>query len=285
MHISGGNMYASINDLSTFGRAILSSQLIKPALTRRWLKPVSYSADPAASVGAPWGLRRIQLQPATQPFRALTAFVKSGTFQDYSSFITLIPQYNIGFTVMLAGRGPLSNFEIADFMGAALIPAYDTAARNEAGLVYAGTYVSAEIGPTGTALNTSIIITTDPAKPGLGIVSWISNGTNMIDLAVKVQSGSNVTPHNAEVRLYYTQLESEAANGGKEQSWKAVFEDTGIPWVDGGLFSTACGAWVGITGVTYGSLPLDEFIFNFDAASRVVSITNLALRSTLYKIS
>jgi hypothetical protein len=278
-------MYASTNDLSTLGRAILSSQLIKPALTRRWLRPISFSADPAASVGAPWGLRRIQLQPTTQPFRALTAFVKAGTFQVYSSFISLIPEYNLGITVMIAGNGPLSNFEIADFMGAALIPAYDIAARNEASLVFAGTYVSAGTGTDGAALNASMTITTDRAKPGLGIVSWISNGTNMLDLAVKVQSGVDATPHNAEARLYYTQLESKIAYGGKQQSWKAVFEDTGVSWVDGGLFSTACGAWVGITGVTYGSLPLDEFVFTFDAASRVVSVTNLALRSTLYKIT
>jgi hypothetical protein len=280
-------MYASTNDLSTLGRAMLSSQLIKPVLTRRWLRPVSYSADPAAAVGAPWGLRRIQLQPATQPFRALTAFVKSGAFQDYSSFITLMPQFNLGFSIMLAGKAPLSNFEIADFIGAAIVPAYDAAARNEAGLIFAGTYVSAHTGTNGTSSNasTSITVTVDPAKPGLGITSWISNGTNMIDLAVKVQSGLNVTAQNPEVRLYYTQLESKTASGGKEQSWKAVFEDTGVPWTDGGLFSTACGAWVGITGVTYGSLPLDEFIFTFDAASQVVSITNLALRSTLYKVS
>lgn len=50
------------------------------------------------------------------------------------------------------------------------------------------------------------------------------------------------------------------------------------------LFSTGCGAWVGLTGVTYGSLPLDEFVFDFDSDGKVRSITNLALRSTLYKV-
>jgi hypothetical protein len=50
------------------------------------------------------------------------------------------------------------------------------------------------------------------------------------------------------------------------------------------LWSTDCGAWVGVTGVTYGSLPLDEFIFNMDSAGKVVSVDNLALRLTYYKI-
>jgi CubicO group peptidase (beta-lactamase class C family) len=57
-----GNMYASPGDLSSIGRAILRSTLLKPAMTRRWLKPVSFSSDPKASVGMPWGIRQIELE-------------------------------------------------------------------------------------------------------------------------------------------------------------------------------------------------------------------------------
>jgi hypothetical protein len=275
---SGGSMYASANDLSALGRAILSSQLIPPAITRRWLQPATFSADPAASVGAPWGIRRIQLDQKLQPFRSLSVFTKAGTFRRYSAFISLIREFNIGFTILLSGRGKLSNFEIADIMGSALIPAYDAAARNEADLLFGGTYVS------GTGLNSSITIATNPRKPGLGVVSWTSNGTDMIDFAVRMQSGTAAGPLRPEVRLYYTQLVDDTVGAGKNQSWKAVFEDTGQKWQGLGLFSTACGAWVGITGITYGSLPLDDFVFQFDGAGNVISITNLALRTTLYKI-
>ena len=55
-------MYTSAGDLSSLGRAILRSTLIKPAMTRRWLKPVSFSSDPNAGVGMPWGIRRIELE-------------------------------------------------------------------------------------------------------------------------------------------------------------------------------------------------------------------------------
>ena len=88
----------------------------------------------------------------------------------------------------------------------------------------------------------------------------------------------------AEARLYYTQLESKRPGGGRRQSWKAVFEDTGGPPPGQQLWSSVCGSWVGITGVTYDSLPLDEFIFNFDSAGKVISLENLALRSKLYKV-
>jgi hypothetical protein len=270
-------MYASANDVSTLGRAILSSQLIPPALTRRWLQPATFSADLAASVGAPWGIRRIQLDQELQPFRSLSVFTKAGSFRRYSAFISLVREFHIGFTILLAGSGKLNNFEVADILGSAILPAYDAAARKEADLLFSGTYVSAK------GLNSSITIATDPRKPGLGVVKWTNNGTDMIQLAVGLQLGSAVSLQRPEVRLYYTQLVDDTLGGGKQQSWKAVFEDTGLPWYGLGLFSTACGAWTGVTGTTYGSLPLDEFVFQFDAAGNVVSLTNLALRTTLYK--
>lgn len=275
-------MYSSANDISTLGHAILSSRLIKPSLTRRWLNPMTFSADFAASVGAPWGIRRIQLDPFVQPYRSLSVFTKAGTFRKYTAFLTLLKEYNLGFTIMMAGVSSLNNFMIADMLGASLIPAYDAAARDEANEIYSGIYV----GYGSSAMpNSSLIITTDPKKPGLGIVSWTSNGTAMIETAIQLQKGSNTTAARAEARLYYTQLETRARNGQKRQSWKAVFEDTGLPSAAGPmLFSTGCGAWVGLTGVTYGSLPLDEFVFDFDSDGKVRSITNLALRATLYKV-
>jgi hypothetical protein len=275
-------MYSSANDISTLGHAILSSRLIKPSLTRRWLNPVTFSADFAASVGAPWGVRRIQLDPFNQPYRSLSVYTKAGTFRKYTAFLTLLKEYNLGFTILMAGTSMLNNFMLADMLGASLIPAYDEAARDEANEIYSGIYVSHG---SNAMPNSSLVITTDPQKPGLGIISWTSNGTDMIETALQLQTGSNTTAARAEARLYYTQLETRATDGEKRQSWKAVFEDTGFPSAPGPmLFSTGCGGWVEQTAVTYGSLPLDEFVFDFDSSGNVRSITNLALRTTLYKV-
>lgn len=275
-------MYASSNDLSTVGRAILSSKLIKPSLTRRWLNPVTFTADLLASVGAPWGVRRIQLAKATQPHRTLSVFTKAGTFRRYTAFLTLLRDFNLGFTIMMAGTPALSNFYGADLIGASLIPAYDAVARDEADKRYSGTYVARSVSNNGTAGVSALTISTDPNKPGLGVGPWTSNGTNMLDLAIKLQSGSDATPLKPEARLYYTQLDSKTS-GGARQSWKAIFEDTGGPAAGQQLWSTDCGSWVGVTGVTYGSLPLDEFIFNIDGNGKVISVDNLALRLTYYK--
>jgi hypothetical protein len=283
--LRGGNMYASASDLSTLGRGIMSSKLIKPAMTRRWLNPVTFSADFLASIGAPWGVRRIQLAKETQPHRTLSVFTKAGTFRKYTAFITLLRDFNIGFTIMMAGTPALNNFLGADLMGASLIPAYDAVARDEADKKYSGIYVARPSSFNGTVGNSSsLTISTDPNKPGLGVGPWTSNGTDMVDMAIKLQSGSDEAPKKPEARLYYTQLESNTTTGGMRQSWKAVFEDTGGPAAGQQLWSTDCGAWVGITGVTYASLPLDEFVFEMDSTGKVVSVVNLALRLTYYKV-
>jgi hypothetical protein len=278
-------MYSSTSDLSTFGRAILSSKLIKPSLTRRWLNPASFSADFVASIGAPWGIRRIQLAKEIQPHRTISVYTKAGTFRKYTAFITLLKEFNLGFTIMMAGTPALNNFLGADLLGASLIPAYDAVARDEADKKYSGNYVARPSFVNGTMGNSSsLTISTDPNKPGLGVGPWTSNGTNMVDMAIKLQSGSDQTPRRAEARLYYTQLDSKTSNGGMRQSWKAIFEDTGGAAAGQQLWSTDCGAWVGVTGVTYGSLPLDEFVFNMDTTGKVVSVDNLGLRLTYYKV-
>lgn len=279
----GGNMYSSPNDLSTIGRAILSSKLIRPSLTRRWLNPVSFASEYAAAIGAPWGIRRIQLAKSTQPHRTLSVFTKAGTFRRYTAFLTLLRDFNLGFTIMVAGKpdAVLNNFLTADLLGSMLIPAYDAVARDEADKLYSGTYIAQS---TQGQEDSWLTISTDANKPGLGISNWTSSGANMIDQVIRLQSGMSNKPGRPEARLYYTQLESKTANGGKDQSWKAVFEDTSGVDMGPQLFSTNCGSWIGVTSTTYGSLPLDEFVFNFDAAGRVTSVTNLALRLTYYKL-
>ncbi|KAF2655858.1 beta-lactamase/transpeptidase-like protein [Lophiostoma macrostomum CBS 122681] len=261
----GGNMYSSPNDLSTLGRAILSSALLRPAQTRRWLSPVEFTSDFAASVGAPWGIRRIQLDAVRQPYRTLSVFTKAGSFRSYTAFLSLLKDFNLGFTILTAGDPSVSNFQIADILGESVIPAYQSVARDEADKLYSGTYISDD---------GLVVINTSPAKLGLGVISRLSNGTNMVEMGLRLAGSSDTQlswKARPEVRLYYTQLESKTADGGKRQSWKAVFEDTAGSAGGQHMFSSSCGSWVGVTGVTYGSLPLDEFIFNFDGQGRVIA--------------
>jgi len=278
-------MYGSAADMSKLGRAILNSTLLKPSLTRRWLKPVSFTSDFVAAVGIPWGLRRLRL-PGDNPHRTVTAFTKAGGVGDYSAFLSLLPEWNIGITVMAAGSNTGGyGFTLADSFGAIMLPAFVAAAREEALAVYGGTYSVAD----SSTLNSSLTVTADPNRPGLGLGYWVSNSTNMLPVSLVLQSGQldAITKNSSipSVRLYYSGLETIKPNGNIEQSWKAVFEDISFPSNQGYGFSTDCGNWITYTGVTYTGLPLDTFIFEMTPDRKVVSVRNLALMSTLKKVS
>jgi CubicO group peptidase (beta-lactamase class C family) len=48
-----GGFYSSIDDLRTLGVSIINSTLLSTAQSRRWMKPVAFTADPNFAVGAP----------------------------------------------------------------------------------------------------------------------------------------------------------------------------------------------------------------------------------------
>ncbi|KAI1172666.1 beta-lactamase/transpeptidase-like protein [Nemania sp. FL0916] len=272
---AAGNIYTSIGDLSEIGRSILSYKLLDPIITRRWLKPFSFSTDPHASVGVPWGARRINV--AGQPYRWITAFNKAGRISDYSSVLAIIPDYDIGISVLLAGElPPNANFNLLDIVGGVLIPAIEEAARAEAGALYSGHYAFSNT----TQLNSSMTITTDD-QPGLGVSQWISNGTDFGYISAALQSG--YTPIKPRIRLYPAGLEGPGFNGGKKVVFKAVFEDADAPSQEKAMFSTDCATWINVASVIYGSAAMDELIFDVDSNGKVTSITSPSLRVTMNK--
>ncbi|KAI0396059.1 beta-lactamase/transpeptidase-like protein [Xylariaceae sp. FL0594] len=277
-----GNIYTSIHDLSELGRSILSYRLLDPVTTRRWLKPFSFSTDPRAAVGAPWGARRINVVKG-QPYRWTTAFNKAGRISDYSSVLAILPDYDIGISVLLAGELPgNANFNLLDIIGETLLPAIESAAREEAGAGYSGHYAYAD---TAKNLNSSLTIVTDD-QPGLGVTQWISNGTDFLTMSTVLQNG--YFPLNPRIRLYPTGLESSGGGSRKTRSvgFKATFEDADAASKAEAMFSTDCATWINVGSVTYGNFALDEFVFNFDddgsgSGSSSSSVTLPALRITL----
>lgn len=78
-------------------------------MTRRWMKPVTFTANPNVSVGAPWEIVRA---PSN---RTSFIYAKLGDVISYSTIMGLIPDYDVGFTILLAGAQPgfaLNNREI-----------------------------------------------------------------------------------------------------------------------------------------------------------------------------
>ncbi|KAI0891918.1 beta-lactamase/transpeptidase-like protein [Annulohypoxylon nitens] len=272
-----GNMYSSASDLSRLGRAIFKHTLLSPSQTRRWLKPTALTSDLHEGVSSPWGIRRIPLQDGS---RVVDAYSKAGSINVYMSLLVLLPDYDVGIVALLAGGWPgNANWDIADNIGRVLVPALEDAAREEAERNYAGTYTAA-----GEGLNSTLVLSTDPARPGLGVEKWVSNGTDMIPVAVRYTLNYNVT--GPSIRIYPTGLESAAAeDGSKKVAFKAVVENLDLPDRGGAMFSTNCGTWVSQTAAVYADMPLDQFVFTLYKDGRATAVTPLALRTALMRNS
>ncbi|KAL8347517.1 hypothetical protein RB601_003071 [Gaeumannomyces tritici] len=272
-----GNMYSSPSDLSRTGRAILSSKLMSRATTSRWLKPASMTSELVAAVGYPWGVRRIDMSRSPNYKRVTDAFNKAGRIGSYAALLAMLPDFDAGFSVMLAGNSLVGNptFNWADTMGGVLIPALERTAREQAQATYGGRYAA-----VGGGINSSLEIRTSSDRLGLGVYGWVSNGTNMQTAALFVQNGA--APSNPSIRLYPSGLESPRPGGGRKVAFKAVFEDLSGQATNL-MFTTDCGTWVSATSVVVGDIPLDQFAFNLDADGKVESVEPMALRIELAK--
>ncbi|KAI0598421.1 beta-lactamase/transpeptidase-like protein [Biscogniauxia sp. FL1348] len=285
-----GNMYASVSDLSALGRAIFRSALMPPAQTRRWLKPASLTAEMHEGLSYPWGVRRIPVETSgNNSNRVVDAYSKAGSIGAYASLMVLLPDYEVGFAALLAGGWPgNANWDMADAAGAVLVPALEAAARAQAAAAYAGLYSSPVEG-----LNSSLALSTEAGRPGLGVDRWLSNGTDMV--AVAVRHTLNYDVALPSVRLYPTGLETMAASGEdgggtgtgttRRVAFKALVEDLGVQDRSDRMFSTNCGTWVSQTTVVYADMPLDQFVFTLNAEGDVISVEPLALRASLMKVS
>lgn len=269
-------MFSSVADISELGRSILRSDILPPVVTRRWLKPASMSSELIAGVGYPWGVRRIVV-PYANGKRTIDAYNKAGRIGYYASLLVLLPDYDAGFSILIAGPSipGNTNFNLADIVGAQIVPALEAAAREQADARYAGEYLS-------SSQNSSLRLTTQVDRPGLGIENWVSNGTDMQTIAVVLAAG--YSPVQPSIRLYPTGLETVREDGSRRVAFKAVFEDVSLPSRTDDMFSTDCGSWVSLTGVTYGTYALDQFVFEIGNGGEVLSIENLALRAVMERV-
>ncbi|KAI1175651.1 beta-lactamase/transpeptidase-like protein [Nemania sp. FL0916] len=286
-----GGIYSSTTDMAKVGRAILKSTLLPWPVTHRWLRPVTLSSDPYSAVGSPWGVRRISQPHTVIPRNAsydwTTTFNKLGSIGKYSALLAVIPELDIGFSIAAAGDIPASLvLDIADTLSDTYLQLLPAIAQAQANSTYFGEYRSAD-----ASINSTLFISVNNTLPGLGVGPWISNGTDMLSLAVAL--GQNITQDYWErivpsARLYPTGLWDPLPDGGRRVGFKAVFEDLSAP--DLSLadthrpFTTDCSTWIYVGGIVYGSRPLDSFIFDVAANGTVLAVENAALRNRMVKV-
>jgi CubicO group peptidase (beta-lactamase class C family) len=132
--------YFSIADLRTPGRAILDSTLLPPSITRRWLKPVSFTGSPNVSVGAP---SKTLCAPLVSE-RTSWMYTKGGHYGQFISARLLLPDWDIGYTVHANEQQvSLAVNTVSNIVAEVVVAvALEAAAATEANATYAVTYES-----------------------------------------------------------------------------------------------------------------------------------------------
>jgi CubicO group peptidase (beta-lactamase class C family) len=170
-----GGLYASSSDTSKFLRYILKNYN-SIATGENWLSPASWGTGMSNFYGMPWEIFRSDeiLEDTRRP---VTFYTKSGGLPGYASLIVLLPEYNLGVTLLVGGDNSLLNI-LRDLILPALVKTAESAIWEYVADQYAGRMVA-----TDQSLNSSLTLASSP-KDGLTITNFISNGTDVLNFVI-----------------------------------------------------------------------------------------------------
>lgn len=292
-------MFSTGADLTSIGQSILSSSLLPPAVTRRWMKPTADTPDLRFSVGMPWEIQRIEVhtirsfdQNSSSSSTHITDLYTNGGGGDYIAQFALSPDQGFGFAVLVVGPAPpagqpdgkFSSMQtVNQLITEAFSPAFEAAALEQAARNFAGHYVvSGDNGEEAMALT---IIVGD-GRLGLGVQNWTA-GNDKQDLLVNYFATLNLLlPVNASLtgqpslRLYPVGLRSNGQVAFRGV-WGPLTNQSVFSAPGQGPFTRACAAWGEVGEPPYGNIGLDDFIFDVDETGKATAIIARGVRTTL----
>lgn len=237
---------SSTKDLARAGHSILVSDLLSPAVTRRWLHPNVDTSNLRNGVGRPWEVYRAG--NAISPI--LDALTKSGTIGKYASYFGLTTGFNAGFAI-LAHDNSVEDRKLdlnvhADIVSEVLgylqvIAAKELEAR------YAGSY-------SGKATEATFN-TTDNGR-GLEVQKLVIGGVNIKNQTARKLG---VKADDLDFRIYPTNVQDKSRH-----QFIAVFQDTSAP-IDMG--TPTCITWQEI-----GADAEISFVFTIGRQGEVVGV-------------
>lgn len=256
-------MFATPKELSQFARGILNHQLLSPTETNTWFKPTAFTATGSgAAVGMPWSVLRTENIKRPSGDRPLEVYSMIGSFAVYGAYIAFIPEYNVAFTVNIAGTG--NDIALRTLLGHAIeqtVPALDELARKQAQQSFAGTYT----GAGGNAITLSI-----DDGPGLKIDNWTVGGKSVLDAWMGLSEDA-VGADSVEARAY--------PRGPEDNTWQIGFQAYGIQ--ETSLFQGYCQTWFNFDKFRYAGLSVDELVFKLGKTGKVQGVEVPGLRTKM----
>jgi hypothetical protein len=209
----------------------------------------------------PWEILRTTKLSADG--RAIDIFHKAGGLPGYYSAIMLVPEFNVGLTLLYAGNWqPVQLFKesFLKVVGEEV----ERIVRTDAKKKYSGLYAAS------STVNYSLELDID-SGPGIRVMSWISNGTDFLSSYRRLKAPEWARP-DSEIRLIPTGLKY----GDDTEVWRVT---TSSPKLVGSvhLFDDFCMPHLDF--LTYYSKPADKFVFRFvDGKVDRVQLTGMRIQ-------
>lgn len=246
-----GGVYSSATDLSKYLRYILTHYNAL-ATGVNWFNPASFATGPASFYGMPWEIFRTT-KALPDGRRPVTFVNKGGSLPGHYSMITLLPDYDLGITVLTAGRSELLN-TLLDLISASIIRAAEDVIWRHVEKTYVGEYVS-------QSLNSSVSLTANSSS-GLVLDSFISNGTDVLHELIPGFFEAFLPKGGYKALLVPTLLyKNESAQTG--EIFRVLVVSTASPSDDDSIWSRECVTDVDLPG-NYANLPVNELVFWHD---------------------
>jgi CubicO group peptidase (beta-lactamase class C family) len=258
-------LQSNIHDMSAALRAILSSELLDPATTHRWLKPVAHTSNRANSVGRPWEI--YSLTPSgSSP--TIPVYQVRGNIGLSSAHLGLLPDYNVGFVIMATDSQSNADLNAyADLLAVHAVPALEKASIVNANTYFAGTFASG---------NSSLTIApTKNTAPGLALTNFTSGKLDLFDTYASL---SGIAKESLSIRLYPTGFEEETAKGSR-MGFRAIIQDMDA-FADAG--TPTCDSWRSIDELQLNSVGIDQFVFEV-SSEREVYVEAVAFKMLMMK--
>ncbi|KAJ4982729.1 beta-lactamase [Stagonosporopsis vannaccii] len=237
-----GGIYSSSKDLSKYLRFVLSKY---NGLTHalNWFNPVSPSRGINSFYGIPWEIYHTDrvLEESRRTVRFIT---KGGGLPGYTSIIIAAPEYDLGFTMLVAGnQNLLSKLQniVTSFVRSA-----EKVAIRQLNDRYAGTYVSSN-----PNLNSSVTLVAD--QRGLIVTRFISNSSDILATG----SINHWIPQNGFAQLIPTLLYRNAQDQ-KGEEWRLQPVEDRSPG-EREIWDDYC--ITDVEGPLYAAVPINSFVF------------------------
>ena len=242
---------------------MLSSRLISPSATRRWLQPVADTSNLRNGVGRPWEIYHAG-QHANSSI--LDVYTKTGLVGAYASYFGLTPDLDAGFAILAhdaSGSAPDLNV-YADIVSLA-VEELEKLAAGQAAAQYSGEYVVA---------GKDDIVAFNISDDGPGLVVPVLR-VGGVDLKKQTAKAAGIVLEDLDFRVYPTNV----AKGALRQ-FVAVFQDKSAP-VDQG--TPTCITWQDVGSL--GPDVVDRFVFELDDGSGAAKSVRIPAKNVTFSKS